>query len=38
MGLDHEEPETGEGLTSPAIFLLVSLPLFITGGVLFSAG
>jgi hypothetical protein len=34
-GPDREEPDTGEGLTGLGIFLFVSLPLFIAGGVLF---
>ena len=35
MGPDREEPYTGEGLTGLGVFLFVSLPLFIVGGVLF---
>jgi hypothetical protein len=38
MGADREEPDTGEGLTGLGIFLFVSLPLFITGGVLYGSG
>jgi high-affinity Fe2+/Pb2+ permease len=38
MGADREEPYTGEGLTGLGVFLLVSLPLFVAGGVLFGAG
>jgi hypothetical protein len=38
MGPDREEPDTGEGLTGVGIFLFVSLPLFIAGGVLFGSG
>ena len=37
MGPDREEPYTGEGLTGPGVFLFVSLPLFIAGGVLFGS-
>jgi hypothetical protein len=38
MGPDREEPDTGEGLTGLGVFLFVSLPLFIAGGVLFGSG
>jgi hypothetical protein len=38
MGADREEPDTGGGLTGLGIFLFVSLPLFITGGVLYGSG
>ena len=38
MGPDLEEPATGEGLTAVGIFLFVSLPLFIVGGLLFGPG
>jgi hypothetical protein len=38
MGADRDEPDTGEGLTGLGIFLFVSLPLFITGGVLYGSG
>ena len=38
MGADHDEPDTGEGLTGLGIFLFVSLPLFLTGGVLYGSG
>ena len=38
MGADRDEPDTGEGLTGVGIFLFVSLPLFIAGGVLFGSG
>ncbi|MGY1641884.1 hypothetical protein ACI782_12220 [Geodermatophilus sp. SYSU D00703] len=38
MGPEHGEPYTGEGLTGLGVFLFVSLPLFIAGGVLFGAG
>jgi hypothetical protein len=37
MGPDREEPYTGEGLTGLGVFLFVSLPLFIAGGVLFGS-
>ncbi len=38
MGPDREDPGTGEGLTGLGVFLFVSLPLFIAGGVLFDLG
>jgi hypothetical protein len=38
MGADRDEPYTGEGLTGLGIFLFVSLPLFITGSVLYGSG
>ena len=38
MGPNFEEPATGEGLTALGIFLFVSLPLFIVGGLLFDPG
>ena len=38
MGADRDEPDTGEGLTGLGIFLFVSLPLFIAGGVLYGSG
>jgi hypothetical protein len=38
LGPDREEPYTGEGLTGMGVFLFVSLPLFIAGGVLFGSG
>ena len=38
MGPDLEEPATGEGLTALGVFLFVSLPLFIVGGLLFGRG
>src|SRR3712207_5736710 len=38
MGPDREEPDTGEGLTGLGVFLFVSLPLFIAGGVLSGSG
>jgi high-affinity Fe2+/Pb2+ permease len=38
MGADREEAYTGQGLTGLGVFLFVSLPLFVVGGVLFGAG
>ena len=38
MGPDREEPDTGEGLTGVGVFLFVSLPLFVIGGVLYGSG
>ena len=38
MGPDRDEPDTGEGLTGLGIFLFVSLPLFLAGGVLYGSG
>ena len=38
MGPDREEPYTGQSLTGLGVFLFVSLPLFIAGGVLFGSG
>jgi hypothetical protein len=38
QGPDREEPDTGEGLTGVGIFLFVSLPLFLAGGLLFGSG
>jgi hypothetical protein len=38
MGPDRDEPDTGEGLTGLGVFLFVSLPLFIAGGVLYGSG
>ncbi len=38
MGPDRDEPDTGEGLTGLAIFLFVSLPLFLAGGLLYGSG
>jgi hypothetical protein len=38
MGADREEPDTGEGLTGLGLFLFVSLPLLIAGGVLYGSG
>jgi hypothetical protein len=37
-GPDHEDPTTGAGLTGVGIFLFVSLPLFVTGGLLYGSG
>ena len=38
MGPDVEEPATGGGLTALGVFLFVSRPLFIVGGLLFGRG
>ncbi|MGR6962961.1 hypothetical protein ACU610_00625 [Geodermatophilus sp. URMC 61] len=38
MGPDFEEPASGEGLTALGVFLFVSLPLFLVGGLLFGRG
>ena len=38
MGPDRDEPDTGGGLTGLGIFLFVSLPLFLAGGVLYGSG
>ncbi len=38
LGPDREEPDSGEGLTGLGVFLFVSLPLFVVGGVLFGSG
>jgi hypothetical protein len=37
-GPEHEDPYAGEGLTSLGIFLFVSLPLFVAGGLLYGTG
>ncbi len=37
-GADRDEPYTSEGLTGLGIFLFVSLPLFLAGGVLYGSG
>jgi hypothetical protein len=37
-GPDHEDPSTGGALTGVGIFLFVSLPLFLVGGVLYGSG
>jgi hypothetical protein len=37
-GPDHEDPSTGGALTGVGIFLFVSLPLFVLGGVLYGSG
>ena len=37
-GPDHEEPATGGALTGVGIFLFVSLPLFLAGGLLYGSG
>jgi hypothetical protein len=38
MGMERDDPSTGGGLTGIGVFLFVSLPLFITGGVLYGVG
>ena len=38
MGPDVDEADTGPGLTGLGIFLFVSLPLFVAGGVLAGSG
>ena len=38
LGPDHEELDTGEGLTSLGIFLFVSLPLVVAGLLLYGTG
>jgi hypothetical protein len=37
-GPEREDPDTGPGLTGMGVFLFVSLPLFVAGGVLYGAG
>jgi hypothetical protein len=37
-GPDHEDPTTGAALTGVGIFLFVSLPLFVAGGLLYGTG
>ena len=37
-GPDHEDPTTGAALTGVGIFLFVSLPLFVVGGLLSGSG
>ena len=37
-GPDHEDPSTGAGLTGVGIFLFVSLPLLLVGGLLYGSG
>jgi hypothetical protein len=37
-GPDHENPSTGGALTGVGIFLFVSLPLFVAGGLLYGSG
>ena len=37
-GPDHEDPPTGGALTGVGIFLFVSLPLFLAGGLLYGSG
>jgi len=38
QGPDREDPGTGQSLTAVGVFLFVSLPLFVTGLVLFGSG
>ena len=38
MGPDREELDTEPGPTAVGVFLFVSLPLFVVGGVLFGTG
>jgi len=38
MGPDLEDPDAGEGLTGIGVFLFVSLPLFIAGGLVYGSG
>jgi hypothetical protein len=38
MGPDREEVDTGPGLTALRVFLFVSLPLLVVGGVLVGTG
>ncbi len=35
---EHEDPDSGEGLTAVGVFLFVSVPLFVAGGLLHGAG
>jgi hypothetical protein len=37
-GPDHEDPTAGGALTNVGIFLFVSLPLFVVGGLLYGTG
>jgi hypothetical protein len=37
-GPDHEDPPTNGALTGVGIFLFVSLPLFVAGGLLYGTG
>jgi hypothetical protein len=37
VGPTREQPQAGEGLTGLGVFLFVSLPLFIAGGVLYGS-
>jgi hypothetical protein len=37
-GPDREEASTGDALTAVGIFLFVSVPLFLVGGVLYGTG
>jgi hypothetical protein len=38
MGPDLDEADSGPGLTAFGVLLLVSLPLFVVGGLLYGAG
>jgi hypothetical protein len=37
-GPDREEPRTGDSLTAVGVFLFVSVPLFVIGGLLYGTG
>jgi hypothetical protein len=38
MGPESDDPDSGEGLTGLGIFLFVSLPLVVAGGLLYGTG
>jgi hypothetical protein len=38
QGPDREEPATGQDLTGAGVFLFVSLPLFVTGLLVYGSG
>ncbi|MCW2699956.1 MAG: hypothetical protein JWQ45_1491 [Blastococcus sp.] len=38
MAPEHQDPDSGEGLTSLGVFLFVSLPLLVAGLALFGRG
>jgi hypothetical protein len=38
MAPEHEDPYSGEGLTAFGVFLFVSLPLVVAGGLLVGSG
>jgi hypothetical protein len=38
MAPESDDPDAGEGLTGLGVFLFVSLPLFVAGGLLFGRG